>query len=228
MSDTRRSLLAGARDFLPIAPAALSFGLVTGAAITQAGLGLAESIGMSVGVYGGAAQLAATALWADGAPLVVAVLTALVANARFFIYSASIAPVLGRHKPLAAMGLGYIIRDGGYAITMTRGRADWPHAIVPYYVGATVTDWSIWLLATSAGALGAAFVPASLSLDFVVPLVFIALLAGALKDRIDAEAAIVTALAAAVLIPVLPFQSGTLGAIVIGLVWGFARDRGPA
>jgi predicted branched-subunit amino acid permease len=177
-------------------------------------------------VYGGAAQLASTVLWADGAPLLVAALTGLVANARFFIYSASLAPVLRPRGAPAAIGLGYLIRDGGYAITMTRGRETFPDAIVPYYVGATLTDWTMWLAATTGGVFGAALVPARLSLDFVVPLVFLALLAGALKERGDVGVAIVTAVAAAVFVPLLPLQTGILAAIATGMAWTLATDGG--
>ena len=226
MSRTRSSFLAGVRDISPLIPAGISFGLVAGAAVTQAGLGLAESVGLSVGVYGAAAQLAATALWDEGAPLLVIVGTALVINARFFIYSASIAHELPTRSWWEAIALGYLVRDGAYAATMTRAVPNDSIDTKPYFVGAAVTDWSVWLLATSLGALGAAFVPATWSLDFIVPLVFVALLGGALKTRIDIETALVAAVASIVLVPLLPLQTGLLVAILLGMGWGFMRDTG--
>jgi predicted branched-subunit amino acid permease len=96
----------------------------------------------------------------------------------------------------------------------------------PYFVGAALTDWSVWLLFTSLGALGAAFVPETWSLDFIVPLVFVALLGGALKTRVDVETALVAAIASVVLVPLLPLQTGLLVAILLGMGWGFVRDTG--
>ncbi|MBI5231068.1 MAG: AzlC family ABC transporter permease [Coriobacteriales bacterium] len=214
---------------MPLVPAGVSFGLVVGAAVTQVGLGLAESVGMSTLVYGASAQLAATGLWREGAPLVVVVLTALVINSRFFIYSASLAPVLKPASWYSALGLAYFVRDGAYAATVTKAVPDAEVDDVAYYLGASTFDWAVWLVSTTAGALGAALIPTSWSLDFVVPLVFVALLAGALDSRLAVESAVVSAVSAFILIPLLPMQSGLLVAIVGGMAWGAVREmaRGP-
>ena len=94
MSLTKRSMLAGARDVAPILLGIVPFGLVAGAAVIDAGFGLIEAVGMSLLVNAGASQIAATTLFAEGAPLAVVLGTALVVNARMFIYSISIAPAL--------------------------------------------------------------------------------------------------------------------------------------
>jgi predicted branched-subunit amino acid permease len=219
----RESLMAGVRGITPLIPAGLAFGLVAGGAITSAGLGVGESVGMSTLVYGASAQLAATVLWAEGAPIAVIVGTALVINARFFIYSASLAPVLSPRSMLEGLGLGYLVRDGAYAATMSKAVPDPDLAPRPYYVGAALLDWVVWLSATTAGALGASLVPSSWSLEFVVPLVFVALLANTLDSRTATEVAAVSALAAVVLIPLLPMQTGLLAAILLGMVWGLVR-----
>lgn len=223
MSSARGSFWAGVKDVAPLAPAALAFGLVIGGAVTQAGFGLAESVALSVGVYGAAAQLAAVQLWDAGAPLLVVVGTGLVINARFIVYSASLAPVLGPTTWLGAAIQGYLIRDGAYALTMTRALPSPTLDTRAYYAGAAFTDWAMWLAATSAGALGAAYVPAGLSFDFIVPLVFVALLAGALTTRVDLEAAAVAAIASAVMVPALPLQTGLLASMAAGVGWAFIR-----
>ncbi|TLM77935.1 MAG: branched-chain amino acid ABC transporter permease, partial [Actinobacteria bacterium] len=183
MSRTRSSFLAGCRDLLPLVPAGIAFGLVVGVAIAQAGLGAVESVGMSGLVYGASAQLAATVLWRDGAPLFVVVATVLVINARFFIYGASLAPVLGPSRWWHGLVYGYFLRDGIYAATMTRAVPDPAIDPLPYFLGGALVDWGVWIVATVAGTLGASLLPASWSLDFIVPLVFIALLAGAATTR---------------------------------------------
>lgn len=226
MSHTTESLLAGARAVAPIIVGIIPFGLVSGAAVAGAGFGLAEAVGMSLLVNAGAAQIAATTLFAEGAPLLVAIGTALVINARMFIYSTSIAPVIvpkTRH-PLARLLLGHPLVDQSYAVTMTTGRYRHDVNIVPYYVGSWLVLAFVWQLSNIAGVLGGSFVPPSWSLDFAVPLVFLAMLVPALKHRVDVEAAIATAVAAALLVPALPMQTGLVAAIAIGMVWGAARD----
>jgi len=220
-------MLAGARSVAPIIIGIIPFGLVAGAAVTSAGFGLAEAIGMSLLVNAGASQIAATTLVTEGAPLLVAIGTALVINARMFIYSTSIAPVIvpetrGR---LGRLLLGHPLVDQSYAVTMTSGRYRSDVSTVPYYVGSWLVLALVWQLSNIVGALGGAFVPASWSLDFAVPLVFLAMLVPALTFRADVEAAIATAIAAAILVPILPMQTGLIAAIVIGMVWGALRHH---
>lgn len=224
MSRTLRSMLEGAKDVSPIILGIIPFGLVTGAAVIDAGMGLGEAIGMSLLVNAGASQLAATALFKDGAPLLIVIGTGLVINARMLIYAASLAPVLvPQVKSRWGLALlGHPLVDQAYAAVMTTGRFK-DVAIVPYYVGSWLILAAFWQVSNVVGALAGSFVPASWSLDFAVPLVFLAMLAPVLKHRVDLEAAAVTGVAAAVLVPMLPMQTGLLAAIVAGMIWSAWR-----
>lgn len=221
---TRMSMLAGAREVAPIILGIIPFGLVAGAAVIEAGFTLTEAVGMSLFVNAGASQLAATALFREGAPLVVVIGTALVINTRMLIYAASLAPVLVPHvKSRWGLALlGHPLVDQAYAAVMTSGRYR-DVAIVPYYVGSWLILAIVWQISNIIGALAGSFVPAEWSLDFAVPLVFLAMLAPALKHRVDLETALVTGVAAAWLVPVMPMQTGLLLAIVAGMVWGAWR-----
>ena len=214
------SLKAGAKDVAPILLGIVPFGLVAGASVIEAGFGVAEAVGMSLFVNAGASQIVATALFKEGAPLAVVIGTALVVNARMFIYSTSIAPVLGSASPRLRPLLGHMLVDQNYATTMTIGRFREDVDVIYYYMGCWLALASVWQLSTLAGALLGSFLPASLSLDFAVPLVFLAMLAPALKGRIEVEVAIVTGVAAAVLVPLLPMQTGLLAAMLAGMTWG--------
>jgi predicted branched-subunit amino acid permease len=200
------------------------FGLVAGAAVISAGMGVGEAVGMSLLVNAGASQIVATTLFSDGAPLWVALMTALIVNARMFIYSTSISPVLsaasGRLRPL----LGHMLVDQNYVSTMTKGRFREDVDVIAYYVGAWLALAGVWQLATLAGALLGPLVPASWELDFAVPLVFLAMLAPSLKSRFAVEVAIVTGVLSAVLVPVMPMQTGLIVALVAGMLFGAWRD----
>jgi 4-azaleucine resistance transporter AzlC len=224
MTRTRRSLLAGARDLAPILIGIVPFGLVAGAAVIQAGLGVTEAVGMSLLVNAGASQIVATALFGAGAPLWVVLGTALVVNARMFIYATSIAPVLSEAPGWLRPILGHMLLDQNYATTMTKGRLRDDIDIIPYYMGAWLSLAGVWQLSTVAGALLGPMIPASWGLDFAVPLVFLAILAPSLKGRTSIGVALVTGVAAAVFVPVLPMQTGLIVAIVAGMAFGAWRD----
>jgi len=224
----RKSALEGAKDVSPILIGIVPFGLVAGAAVIHAGFGVPEAVGMSLFVNAGASQIAATTLFDDGAPLWVALATALIVNARMFIYSTSIAPVLSgasaRLRPL----LGHMLVDQNYASTMTKGRFRDDVDVIAYYIGAWLALASVWQLSTLAGALVGPLVPESWGLDFAVPLVFLAMLAPALKDRICVEVAVITGVASALLVPVLPMQTGLVVALIAGMLYGAWRDKANA
>ena len=173
----------------------------------------------------GASQIVATTLFGSGAPLWLALATALIVNARMFIYSTSIAPVLsdapGWERPL----LGHMLVDQNYASTMTKGRFRDDVDVIPYYVGAWFALAGVWQLSTIAGALIGPLIPPSWGLEFAVPLVFLAMLAPTLKDSTAVSVCMVTAVASAVLVPLLPLQTGLVVAILVGMLYGAWRDR---
>lgn len=227
-SRTRHSLKAGAKDVAAILIGIVPFGLVAGAGVIQAGFGVGEAVGMSLLVNAGASQIVATTLFGQGAPLWLALGTALVVNARMFIYSTSIAPVLGGAKAWARPLLGHMLVDQNYATTMTKGRSRADIDVVPYYVGAWLALASVWQLSSLAGALLGPLIPASWGLDFAVPLVFLAMLAPTLRGSTAVGVAVVTGVSSAVLVPMLPMQTGLLVAILAGMAYGAWRDRVPA
>lgn len=216
---------AGAQDIAPILIGIVPFGLVAGAAVIQAGFRPAEAIGMSLLVNAGASQIVATTLFGSGAPLWLALATALIVNARMFIYSTSIAPVLSDAPGWLRPILGHMLVDQNYAMTMTRGRSREDVDVIPYYIGAWLALAAVWQLSTIGGALIGPLIPASWGLEFAVPLVFLAMLAPALKDSVAISVCVVTAVSSAVLVPVLPLQTGLVVAILIGMLYGAWRDK---
>lgn len=224
MSQTKHSMIAGARDVAPILIGIVPFGLVSGALVIQAGFGLAEAVGMSLLVNAGASQIVATQLFLDGTPLWIALATALVVNVRMFIYSVSIASVLESASPRLRPLLGHMLVDQNYASTMTVGRFRGDVDVIPYYIGCWLALASVWQLSNIAGALVGPLIPASWGLDFAVPLVFLALLAPTLKNGRAVGVAAVTGVVAALLVPALLMQLGLVVAILAGMLFGALRD----
>jgi predicted branched-subunit amino acid permease len=88
----------GAREMIGIALGIAAWGLVTGVAMINSGIGLPLALMMSLLVFAGSAQLATVALIASGAPLWVVWATAICVNLRFVIFSAQWRPYFA-HLP---------------------------------------------------------------------------------------------------------------------------------
>jgi predicted branched-subunit amino acid permease len=152
------------------------------------------------------------------------ILTAAIINLRHTLYSASLAPYLKRLGPFWQMLLAYLLTDEVYAVVIThyqqRGedvRKHW------YFLGAGLALWSIWQMSTVVGILLGAHIPASWSLDFALPLTFIALVVPAIKRWVDALVA-GTAGIIAVLAAHLPLNSGLIVATCLGIIVGILID----
>ncbi len=213
----RDDLALGIRDVAPILLGIVPFGMISGASAVAAGLAPWTAMGMSLVVFAGASQLAMCDLIARGTVLPVVVLTALVINLRFVMYSAAIAPYFAaapaRFKGVAA----YLLTDQGFVVTAARARAEGDHRhLRGYYLGASLALWSTWQLSTVAGIQLGTLVPASWGLEFTIPLTFLALLVPVLRDRPSLVAAAV-ATVVALLGRALPYNLGLIAATVLGV-----------
>ncbi len=225
-SSPRAAFVAGAKAIVPVLLALLPFGLAFGATATGNGLSPAEALGMSVFVFAGAAQLAAVPLISAGASVAVVVLTVLVINLRLTLYSASLAPHF-RCLPVGWKGLvSYLLTDQAYAATITRfddGETEEPDKRW-YFLGVALAIWVTWQAATMLGVLLGAWASEGWSLDFVLPLIFIALALRAIKDRLTAAAAL-SAGVAAVFAAALPLNLGLITAALVGVVGGLVAEN---
>jgi 4-azaleucine resistance transporter AzlC len=210
----------------PILLGVVPFGLIAGISAVSVGLTPLHGVGMSITVFAGASQLAALQLIGRHAPFLVVAATALIINARFVMYSASLAP----HFTEASTGrkalLSYLLTDQAYAFSIRRyaDRSEATSARLSYYLGAALTLWITWQIATAVGAFLGAAIPESWSLDFAIPLVFIALLVPAIRDRSDAVAAGVSGTLAVLLVG-LPFNLGLPLAATTGIIAGIVVER---
>ncbi|MFD1569020.1 AzlC family ABC transporter permease [Halorubrum laminariae] len=220
-------LLAGMRDVSPLMLGIVPFALVAGIAAVDAGLGLAEAVGMSVIVFAGASQLAALDLIGSSAPLAVVIGTAVVINLRMMMYSASIAPHFARYARGIRAGLAYFLTDQAYALSVAEFSGNDDRSRWRYYLGAAASLWIVWQIGTVVGVVVGAGVPDAWGLTFAVPLVFLALLVPAMKDR-PTTAAGVAGGAVAVAAAGLPLNLGLLAGAVTGILVGLlteARER---
>lgn len=223
----RQDWIGGMRVMLPLLPGALPFGMIAGVVASNAGLDALAGIGQSVIVFAGAAQLASTQLIADAAPVLVVILTGLVINLRMAMYSASLAGHLSALPRGKRWLVSYLMTDQSYALSIMRytQRPEMSLAAkFAFYMGGAIPMWVVWLAATAAGYFLGNRIPASWSLDFFVPLSFLALIVPAIRDRANAVAAL-TGGVTAVLAWDLPFNLGLFLAALAGIASGYAVER---
>ena len=220
----RAEFLAGVRAQLPLLLGVAPFAVAYGAYAVKTGLsaGLAQS--MSVIVFGGASQFVGVRLIGNDVPGAVIVLATLLVNGRHMLYSASLAPHTDRLSRRWRWLLAYLLTDEAYATTITRYRRgdNSPHAHW-FFFGAGFALWATWQIATAIGVFGGGAVPDSWSLDFALPLTFLAILMPALKSRPAVTAAVVGGVVA-VLGFRWPYGTGLLTAILLGMVAGIVAD----
>ncbi len=215
-------------EMLPACIGLIPFGLVTGIGAAAAGADFWAALGMSAIIFSGAAQVLAAQLFASGAPVGVIILTCFVAGLRFLLYSAAMAPYL---RPLPArwqQGLAFLLTDQAFAASIRRfdASAD-PHAGASHFLGGGSALWIGWQVTNIIGFFAGASIPASWSLDFAVPLCFLALVAPALRSSAHVAAA-VTAGVSVLLLGGLPMKLNLIAAGLLGIAAGVATEFGHA
>ncbi|MBS0376618.1 MAG: AzlC family ABC transporter permease [Proteobacteria bacterium] len=219
-----RAFAAGARDILPTMPANAAWALVTGIAMAQSGLPLGQGVGLSLIAYAGSAQLAALPLLVAGAPVWITVLTALMVNLRFVIYSAALSRTF-KVLPLGQrLGLGYFIGDISFVLYLrAEERLGSPAERARYFMGLSLVLFFVWHLASLVGLFAAASIPREWGLDFAGLLALVALLAPMLASR-PALAGSAVAAVLATLARHWPFRLGLVVAILAGIAVAVALD----
>ena len=210
---------------LPIVLGGIPFGLIAGVACANLGLTTFEAGASSLVMFAGAAQLATYDLLSRNAPFAVVLATALIINLRFAIYSAGIAPEFREEKRLHRLLYAYLLTDQSFALTNARRINDpnAPHQVA-YYLGGAILLWGNWIAWTCIGAAAGATIPPSWSLDFAVPLCFVAILIPAIKDRAQVFAGVITGVASLLLLKA-PHSTGGIISVLIGIGAGALFDR---
>jgi 4-azaleucine resistance transporter AzlC len=211
---------AGVRAELPLLVGVFPFGLIYGTLALNAGIPIAAAQAMSSILFAGSSQFAVVQLVHNAAPAPVILLTIAVINLRHMLYSASLAPHLKSLSLRWKILLSYLMTDEAYAVAILNyeriGGTAFAHW---YFLGAGLALWTTWQAATALGLWVGAALPATLPLDFALPLTFIAMVVPALKNR-PAVAAALSAGLVALLAFSLPYKLGLMLAALTGIAVG--------
>ena len=166
--------------------------------------------------------------WAEAtidAPALLIVVTTVVINLRFMMYSASLRAHFGAEPLGRRLAIAYLTADNVYGLVLSRfaehpddpGKAE-------YFFGAAIFVWVVWQAAVAAGIAVGAGVPAAWRLEFAAPLAFIALSIPLLRDRRMVLAALAAGIAV-VAAQDLPLRLNILVAAAIGIGAGLLAEK---
>jgi 4-azaleucine resistance transporter AzlC len=222
-SSVRSELIQGIVDQLPILLGVVPFGLIFGALAVSFGIPPLLAQGFSLFIFAGSAQFIAAGLVAEGAPPVVVVLTILVVNLRHILYSANLAPYLERLSKVWKIVLSWLLTDEAFVVTSVRYQKHPGSHTHWYMLGTGMTLWFSWQISTALGIAVGASIPQSWSLDFALPLTFLALLTPTLIDK-PAWAAALSAGLFSLLLAGLPYKLNLLLGAVCGVALGMVLE----
>lgn len=211
----------GFLSIVPIISGIIPFGAVMGSAFSEAKLSFWQAIFMDTVVYAGAAQLATTDLMKLNAAVIVVVATGLIINLRFLLYSAAMSPYLHDAKPLVKFFCAFTLTDQSYAaMSANHDKFQTNEEATQFYMGTASCMLITWHLSVIAGFIFGNFAPATLSLDYAIPLSFVALLVPTMKTKKHFAVVIFSSIAS-LLFYRLPLKTGLMvsALLSIGLAW---------
>jgi 4-azaleucine resistance transporter AzlC len=227
-SDAKIALFwKGTLASLPLSIAVLPWGLLAGSFAIDAGLNPFESQALSAILFAGSAQLVATGMIKAGAGLLTLLITTFFITSRHFLYSVS---MRGKISPLPMrwrLVLGFLLTDELFAICGHQSDKQFNRW---YALGAGLSFYVIWNLATFVGIVAGQYIPAlnQLGLEFAVAATFIAIVIPNVKT-LPVFISVITALVLSVALKLwnidgsLMFSS--IGAMVAGYCTELWRER---
>jgi predicted branched-subunit amino acid permease len=220
--NSRAAFWRGFKAATPFILVVIPFALLFGVLAQEAGLNVLQLMSMSVLVIAGAAQLTALALLQEHAPTAIILVTALAVNLRMAMYSAALAPHIGKASIWARLLISYFLVDQSFAMAVQEYE-DRPEMTInekiAFFFGTMVPIAPLWYGATLAGALLGSQIPPEFSLDFAVPICFIAITGPMLRTPAHIIAAVVS-IVVALSLAWIPYSMGLLVASVLAMVAG--------
>ncbi|XDA99302.1 AzlC family ABC transporter permease [Sulfitobacter sp. LCG007] len=208
----------GAPFILMVAPFALLFGVFA----VESGLNIIETITFSVAVFAGASQFTALQMMQENAPTLVVLISALAVNLRLVMYSASLTPYLGSAGPWQRALVAYFTVDQSYACSLQEFELNPQMTLqqrLAYFTGVLTPIVPVWYGATLLGALAGARIPEEWTIDFALPICFLAMVAPLLRTPAHIVAAL-TAAGISLFAAAVPYSLGLVVAGLAGMIAG--------
>ncbi|HKM26596.1 MAG TPA: AzlC family ABC transporter permease [Thiopseudomonas sp.] len=201
----------GALHIIPLCLAVFPWGVLAGSMAVTQGFTPLQSIGLSVFVFAGAAQLVTISMVAAGSGFIAICLTILVITAQHLLYALILREHVSSLPLKKRLPVAFLLTDELFALSVGKKSYDFA-----YLMGAGLCFYLAWIAFTVIGVVLAASVPnlADYHLDFSIVATFIAIVVPMIK-RLSTLVGVVVSLLLSLVLTSLAVS----GAIVIaGLV----------
>lgn len=202
--NNERDFIEGLKDGIPVALGYIPISLACGIATSKAGLSFFISQFMSMLIYSGAGQMAATNLIQGGeTAIIMYALTLFIANCRYILLSMSLAQKLDPSMNLFQRALiGIFNTDEIFGVAMKKNG----DIKASYFFGLATLPYIAFTVGNALGSFTTDLLPPSLSsaLGIMVYAMFIAMIIPATKNSRPHLIAVVMALALSVILECIP------------------------
>ncbi|MCK9533427.1 MAG: AzlC family ABC transporter permease [Pseudomonas sp.] len=216
----------GALHIIPLCLAVFPWGVLTGSMAVSQGFTPLQSIGLSVFLFAGAAQLVTISMVAAGSGFVAICLTILVITAQHLLYALILREHVSSLPLKKRLPVAFLLTDELFALSVGKKSYDFA-----YLMGAGLCFYLAWIGFTLIGVVLAASVPnlADYHLDFSIVATFIAIVVPMIK-RLSSLVGVVIALTLSLVLSSLAVPGAIVIAGLLGMLCavGVARWRGEA
>jgi predicted branched-subunit amino acid permease len=216
--------LKGLKTVTPILVGIIPFGIICGITSVNAGLTETQSIFMSFIIFAGSAQMALANLVYTNSPMITVIATVTLINLRMAMYSASISKHIETKSFIKRIFAAYLLTDQAYAISISEFSKNSKINKINFYIGVAFTIWFTWQISLISGVFVGKTIPESWSLEFAIPLTFLAVTVPFLKDKFFIITAITTGIIM-ILTHNIPYNAGFFISVFSGIVVGLFFKR---
>lgn len=224
VSSSSHRFWLGALHIIPLCLAVLPWGVLAGSMAVSQGFTALQSIGLSVLVFAGAAQLVTISMVAAGSGFIAICLTILVITAQHLLYALILREHISSLPFKKRLPVAFLLTDELFALSVGKRAYDFA-----YLMGAGSCFYLAWIVFTVIGVLLASSVPhlADYHLEFSIVATFIAIVVPMIK-RLSSLVGVVISLLLSLLLNSLEVPSAIVIAGLLGMLCavGVARWRG--
>ncbi|MBJ2258678.1 AzlC family ABC transporter permease [Pseudomonas psychrophila] len=225
MSDSlaRTAFVRGTMACLPLTLACAPWGLLAGSTAIDAQLTPAQSQGLSLFVFAGAAQLVAIGMIKGGASVISILVTTLLLTSQHLLYGMHLRPLVAPLESRWRFGLGFLLTDEFFALVSSFDQKTFDRW---YALGVGLCMYVGWNIFTLLGVLLGKSIPGldQLGLEFSIAATFIALITPIVRN-FPTIVCIAVSLLTVVLFSYWRWESAIVLAGLSGMVAGYLCKR---
>lgn len=219
----RTAFMRGAIACLPLTLACAPWGLLAGSTAIDAQMTPAQSQGLSLFVFAGAAQLVAIGMIKGGASAISILVTTLLLTSQHLLYAMHLRPLVAPLEPKWRFGLGFLLTDEFFALVSPFDQNTFNRW---YALGVGLCMYVGWNIFTLLGVVLGKSIPGldQLGLEFSIAATFIALITPVVRN-IPTVVCVAVSLFTVVVFSHWQWESAIVLAGLAGMVAGYVCKR---